>query len=249
MKLHEFIDQCAARLQSDSPEAVRARTYLEQRGLRPGTIIELGLGYCDRSQVTPDNEPNGNLFYERFVVPIRSEFGEAVAVGARSPSKAESGWWNSSTETGFYKSEHLFLLDKARRSIFEANKAYLYEGYMDGIVVRQEGLPNVVAAMGTTLGLRQIGLLRRYCEEVCVCFDADQNEAGQVAEAKSVLQLAKAGYRKLNRIRLPIGVDPDEYVRQNQVSGLLALEQPLSNTSLEDYKTFLVQYRERSGRR
>ena len=248
MLLQEFIEQCAARLQSDQPDAIRARTYLEQRGLKPDTIQELGLGYCDRTQATPDNEPNGNLFLERLTVPIRSEFGEAVAVGARSPSSAESGWWNSSSETGFSKSEHLFLLDKARRSIFEANKAYIYEGYMDGIVVRQEGLPNVVAVMGTTLGLRQIGLLRRYCEEVCVCYDADKNEAGQVAEAKSVLQLAKAGYRKLNRIRLPIGVDPDEYVQQNRVAGFLALETPLSNSSLEDYKTFLVQYRERSGR-
>lgn len=250
MLLQEFIDRCAAQLRSDNPNAVRARQYLEQeRGLRPETIQGAALGYCDWDQAGPDGEPNYKLFQGKFVVPIRAEFGEPVAIAARSPNKAEKGWYNSSADTGFTKGDHFFLLDKARRSIFEANKAYLFEGYMDGIVVRQEGLPNAVALMGTALGLRHIGLLRRYCEEVCLCFDTDPNYAGQAAEAKSVLRLASAGYKRLSRIHLPSGVDPDEYIVANGPQALVALEKPVTDDDIEAYQDFLKWYKQQMGNR
>ena len=233
MHLTEHIDQCSQAIWRD--EGGRALRYLtDSRRVDEDTIRLLRLGYCGAGQKLPDgeSEQNGYLFRNKVIVPVAAEFGDPVGVAARSTVKAETGWVNSSATTGFEKGQNLFLLDQSRRAIFEANKAYVFEGYIDGIIALQQGLPNVVAVMGTALTPRHIGLLKRYCDQLCVCFDTDQNTAGQLGAARSLLALHTYGFRDLWRIDLPKGEDPDEFILRLGVAEFKKLERPVTNNDL-----------------
>jgi DNA primase len=246
MNMAAFIEQCRQQLWDGSLESQAAVDYLlRERRLRLETIRNFGIGFCRKGQELPDGESHRNalLFEKKLVVPINDEFGVPVAIAARSPSAAKEnkGWYNSSRETGFTKEHHLFMLGTSRRDVFQQNKAYLFEGYFDGIVVYQAGLKNTCVPMGTALSLRGIGLLRRYCSEVCICFDADKNEAGQYGQAKSVLEMSRAGF-KMSCIELPLGMDPDVYVSFYGLEKLRQIEQPVTPDKLQYFSDFVAQY-------
>lgn len=246
-----FIEHCAQRLWGLEPEAGRARDYLlGERRLSANIIHEIGIGYSGRDQDPPDGEPpqNAFLFQDKIVVPIRGEFGEPVGIACRAYVKDQKGWFNTSRDAGFHKELHLFLLDKTRLEIFKRNKAYLFEGYMDGLVVRECGLPNLCVPMGTTVGLRAAGLLKRYCREICVCFDADKNKAGQIAQAKTLLEIHQTGF-VVSCINLPLGLDPDVFVRKYGVDGLYESEQRLTALDLQKKAKFVAEEMEKNRRK
>lgn len=108
---------------------------------------------------------------------------------------------------------------------------------MDALVMRQNGLNNCCAIMGTSLGYRRIGLLARYCANICLCFDTDANAAGQMGQLKSIADLAALGYGttfgSISVVDLPEGVDPDEFVTAEGLHSFLGRERVLSPRELE----------------
>ncbi|MFA5314042.1 MAG: toprim domain-containing protein, partial [Methanomassiliicoccales archaeon] len=167
----------------------------------------------------------------RIILPIYSEFGELVAFATRKPSASPgNSWWN----LPFKKSHYVFLLDKTRKYIFDSNKVYIVEGYMDAILLQQAGIRNVVSIMGTALTLRKIGLIARYCNNVCICMDADKNNAGQIAQSSSVCLFRKVDFCESISVidGLPVGVDPDEYVIENGTDKFLAMEKTLTQAEI-----------------
>ena len=134
----------------------------------------------------------------------------------------------------FRKEHHFFMFDKARRHIFEKNKAYIFEGYLDSLMLSQVGLLNSVAIMGTSLGYRKIGLLARYCDEVCLCFDNDANDAGLMGQLKSMSDLHSFGFGTVSKVVLPQGVDPDEFVVQNSLDAFLEREEKITEKDMKD---------------
>jgi len=248
MRLEVFIEACHAALLSEDTCAVKARDYLiSERGIRMDTIQRFKIGYCNDTQELPDTEPpHGRMLHNKIIVPVWSDFGEVVGCGARIPDKAEKGWVNN---TGWTKGKHLFLLNVAREAIFDANKAYLFEGYTDGIVAHQEGLPNAVSELGTALGLRLIGLLKRYTNRVCVCLDTDKESlSGQVAQAKQLLSLSEACFEELYSIQMPEGVDPDEFILKNGLRAFYEMERPVGKSDLKTCAEFIESVKEKRKR-
>ncbi|MBD9121466.1 MAG: toprim domain-containing protein, partial [Ruminococcaceae bacterium] len=49
----------------------------------------------------------------------------------------------------------------------------LCEGYMDVIAVNQAGFQNAVATLGTALTSQQASVMKRYADDVIICYDAD----------------------------------------------------------------------------
>jgi len=223
MDLDTFVQQCHEALKVDDPSNKLALNYLlAGRGLTERTLADHSIGYCSSAQPTPgESERKNAVLKGRIIVPIYEEFGKIVGLAARSPNPSESGWWN----TSFEKNNHIFLFNRSRKAIFDADKIYIFEGYMDGLVLFQEGLPNVGALMGTSLGYRRIGLLKRYCNRVCLVFDADVNNAGQRAHDRSVFELTRFLFSEISHIALPLKVDPDEFVLKHGLKEFLALEQ------------------------
>jgi len=235
MLIGDFVRECHTYLKSGRDDAVKALRYLtEERRLSASVIDQLQIGYCRRGQEvfgdTRRKAFSNRRLRGKVVVPIFSEFGAPVSVAGRSPLRSEKGWWNSS----FDKNHHIFLFNLARKHIFASNKAYIHEGYMDAGVLFQHGLLNAVALMGTTLGYRRIGLLARYCDRVCLVFDNDENDAGLLAQLRSVADLGLLGFGEVSKIDLPKGVDPDEYVTRYGIEAYLSLERTLSRRDIAD---------------
>ena len=73
------------------------------------------------------------------------------------------------------------------------------------------GLPNVVATMGTAVTNTQAHLIKRLAKEVIICFDGD--EAGAKGTLSFIDELTALGVNP-KVVRLEDGLDPDDYIRQ-----------------------------------
>jgi len=123
----------------------------------------------------------------------------------------------------------LFLMDKARVSMYSNNRVYVVEGYVDALTLYQNGLKNVVALMGTALTTRKLALISRYCNNVCFCFDVDENESGQKASDTSIILVNKYSFCDDIAVidSIPVGNDPDSYVRKFGLDSYLKHERVL----------------------
>ena len=247
MKCHNNLVEGAGR------EVSVAKEYLKKRNTSNQSIVFSKIGYCNTEWILPDSvslfgadekdEPVNESKYAyyissqlrgRLIVPVYDEFGRAVGIATRKPTFEKGNtWWN--LPSPFKKGEHLFLLNNSKKNIFEKNKIYLVEGYMDAIALQQYGLNNVVAVMGTALTSKKIGLIARYCNNVCICFDMDENESGQKARDMSIAILKKFDFcENISIINgLPIGEDPDVYVEKNGLESFLEKEVILKDSDIE----------------
>ena len=77
----------------------------------------------------------------------------------------------------FTKSKVFFGLDKSKRALLDAQSAIVCEGQLDLIACFMAGVQNVVAPQGTAFTGDHARILKRYVDEVVLCFDSD--EAGK----------------------------------------------------------------------
>jgi len=238
---HDFL------LNGSKKEIDEARSYLnETRKISDKSIHTHKIGYWPKYEPIPDEvkfygkkeedrDGNGYSYFiqNRVIVPIYDEFGKVVGFATRRPTTEPGNtWWNLSSP--FKKGNHLFLLDKSRKNVFNKNKIYLVEGYVDAIILYQEKLEEVCSLMGVHLSPRKIGLIVRYCDSICICLDTDKNRAGQDACEKAIYTLNQFGFSKsISTISLPLKEDPDEYVMKNGLDDFLSLEKKLSKKEVE----------------
>ena len=245
--LAEFMKECNRTLLTETDREVSTvKEYLvDERKLLEKSWKSHTIGYCRIGCKLPDpvrfygtsEKPEEKWDISRYVqgkiiVPVFSEFGEIIAFASRSPTSAPgNSWWN--LPSPFKKGNHLYLLDKARKSIYEKNKVYIVEGYMDALVLFQYGLKNVVALMGTAFTLRKISLIARYCNNVCLCFDTDANESGDKGKKIAITMLKKYDFcEDISTIKLPLKVDPDIFVSKEGLNAFLALEKVLTQSEI-----------------
>jgi len=247
--LNQFIKKCHNNLRDNcGHEFDVARKYLDGRNISSKSINFNCIGYCPYDEQIPDeilfygkniseldDKSNGFSYFikGKIIIPIYAEFGRIVGFATRKPSSdAGNTWWNLSKP--FYKGHHLFMLDKNRKNIFNSNKIYLVEGYIDAIILNQFGLKGVVGLMGTSLSPRKIGLIARYCNNVCLCLDVDKNMAGQDAQDEAIYSLKKFDFcENISIIEgLPVGEDPDVFVAKNGLDKFLKMEKILSDTEV-----------------
>lgn len=160
--------------------------------------------------------PNSRIydrFRNRVMFPICNDFGEVIGFSGRTLDKEAVGakYVNSPETPLFHKGSVLFGLHKSKRAIAKARTAVVMEGQIDLISSFTAGVENVIAPQGTAFTEKQARLLRRYAEEVVLCFDADN--AGQNAATKSLPILLKLGFA-VRVAQMPAGEDPDSMIRQ-----------------------------------
>lgn len=207
-------------------------SYLRNRGISYNTIKEFKLGAFPSDlrklfeKIHPEELRNRNIVYcadksvyqnYPLVIPIRDVCGNTVAIGCRwLKSEDERNKLNlpKYRNSSFVKGNVLFGLDKAIPYIRKANKAYVVEGYFDAITAHQYQMKNVVASCGTSFNNRQLMLLSRYTENVCILFDNDG--PGRMNAEKVMNKLGKNGEVKLTYAFTPSAYkDLDEYIRNN----------------------------------
>jgi DNA primase len=217
--------------------------WAHSRGYSAEEIIRSGL-----VKVKAEKEPNiadaqseiGRVpFYDRFrdrvMFPICNDLGEVIAFSGRvlSSDPQAAKYVNSPETMLFTKGKVLFGLHKAKRALIDASSAIVCEGQIDLITAFESGVKNVIAPQGTAFTDNQARILKRYVEEVVLCFDSDV--AGQKAAEKSLPWLLGAGL-SVRVATMPEGHDPDSLIREE---GPAAFVEQIENAS--DFFDFQIE--------
>lgn len=227
-------------------------SYLTNRGIDEYIIKTFGLGFAPEGWdnlykhllqlgFTEDEMVEANLiskskrgtyidrFRNRIMYPILDSGNRVIAFGGRTMDSSIPKYLNSSDTIVFNKGDNLYNINKIKEA--SSNKIVLVEGYMDVISLYKSGINYSVASLGTAFTERQAKLIKRYAEDVYICYDSDQ--AGIKATDRAIDILVSQNI-KPKIIRLEKGMDPDDFVRKY---GKLAFELEMTNAiSYLDYK-------------
>lgn len=231
-----------------TPEGKPGLDYLRRRGLDPKTIRHFGLGYSPDSGFALVNHlkklgytqeelvqsdmvrrsQKGNL-YDRYrgrvMFPIFDLRGNVVAFGGRILTDEKPKYLNTSDTPVYHKSSGLFAMNFAKNS--SSRQLILAEGYMDVIALHRAGFTNAIASLGTALTEEQARVIRRYADEVVICYDSD--EAGRRATQRAIPILKNAGLL-VRVITVPGGKDPDEFFRSDPKDGPLRFKRLIQHS-------------------
>ena len=128
--------------------------------------------------------------------PICDEQGRVIGFSGRvlSGDEKTAKYVNSPETPIFTKSKIFFGLDKSKRAILDAGFAIICEGQLDLIACFMNGVQNIVAPQGTAFTDQHARIIKRYANEVVLCFDSDN--AGQNAIVRSLDHLLASGPRR-----------------------------------------------------
>lgn len=239
--------------------------YFHSRGLEDATIEKYGLGWAPSSRhaltdaakaagykdeylletglcaaYDSDNRLH-DRFYDRVVFPIHSMSGRVIAFGARTLKSKEEGkpyakYVNSKESDIYVKNKSLYGIWFAKNEMARKDKCYLVEGYLDVLSMHQLGITNVVASSGTALTEGQIGLIKRFTQNVTIMYDGDS--AGIHAALRGIDMLLREGMN-VKVVLIPDGDDPDSYSRKHS---LAEVEEFLAAAEMDfvDFKSSLL---------
>ncbi|GAA3289291.1 DNA primase [Arthrobacter citreus] len=198
-----------------TPGAQAARDFLQERGFDPAAAAHFGVGYApqgwdsllkhltDKGFTREELAGTGmfstgsdaSRFYDRFrgrlIWPIRDLTGAVIGFGARKLYEDDKGpKYLNTPETALYKkSQVLYGIDLAKRSIAKDRQIVVVEGYTDVMACHLAGITTAVATCGTAFGEDHIKIARRLLSddgsggEVIFTFDGDA--AGQKAALRA----------------------------------------------------------------
>ena len=218
------------------PAGGAARAYIQKRGIAADTQKRFRLGYApegwralqdflahdgvaaadaERLGLVGVNERGRyDFFRDRVMLPVFDRQKRVIGFGSRllDPEAKDRKYVNSPDSPLFHKKECLYGLHVGLPAIRKTGTAIVVEGNFDVLALHEAGVEEAVAPMGTALTTEQIGLLSRVARRVVVIFDGDV--AGKRAAEKAVPLFVDADLD--GRVaRLPVGQDPDDFVRQN----------------------------------
>jgi len=231
-EMHRELANYYYRYLMKTPQALK---YLSDRGLTAKTIKQYGLGYSPnhwdfalrylseknfteaemlKAGLISKNDRGNRYdrFRNRIMFPIVNVRNQVIAFGGRQFLEDHGPKYLNSPETPiFSKSYELFNLNLAKKQLSQ-RKILLVEGYMDVISLYQHGVFYACAALGTAFTSYHAKLLKRYADEVILCFDGD--EAGQNATLKAI-NILKNTVLDVRVLTLPLEDDPDTYIRKH----------------------------------
>ncbi|TFF38257.1 DNA primase [Mucilaginibacter psychrotolerans] len=222
-------------LETDEGQSI-GLSYFRERGFTNDTIKKFELGYSPDQweafsgaairngyqeeflvesglSVKRDNGTLYDRYRGRVMFPIHSFTGRVIAFGGRTlkTDKAVPKYVNSPESEIYHKSNILYGLYFAKKSIREEDNCYLVEGYADVLSVSQAGIENVVASSGTSLTVEQIKLISRFTKNITILYDGDA--AGIKASLRGLDMILEQGLN-VKVVSFPDGHDPDSYVRK-----------------------------------
>jgi DNA primase len=190
-------------------------SWARAHGYQARDLITSGLAKTrdDAESAQVESSRAYDRFRGRIMFPICNDVGEVIAFSGRLLKEAEGAakYLNSPETPLFRKGSVLFGLHKTKRALIEASCAVVCEGQLDLISLFEVGITNVVAPQGTAFTENQARVLKRFVNEVILCFDADT--AGQKAAERSLDALLQNDL--IVRVaEIPAGEDPDSLVRR-----------------------------------
>ncbi len=222
-------------LETDEGKSI-GLSYFKERGFRDDIIKKFELGYSPdvwdaltQSAITEgyniqfleetgltirkENEKFYDRFRGRVMFPIHSFTGRVIGFGGRTlkTDKAVPKYVNSPESDIYHKSNVLYGLFFAKKSMRDEDNCYLVEGYADVLSVHQAGIENVVASSGTSLTIEQIRMIGRFTKNITILYDGD--DAGIKASLRGLDMILEEGLN-VKIVLFPDGDDPDSYVQK-----------------------------------
>ena len=209
------------------------KEYVKKRQFDMKTITKFGIGFANgkthlfdhliskgfskeeilKSGILIEND-RGKIydrFYSRLIFPIFDIRDRIIAFGGRVLDKSLPKYVNSQENEIYHKGKTLYLMNFAKRN--KQDRIIIVEGYMDAIALQKSGFDNAVASLGTALTDDQARLLKKYTDNVIICYD--QDSAGQNATLRGLDILHKRGINvKVLKLDKPDVKDPDEYINK-----------------------------------
>ncbi len=206
--------------------------YIEKRGIEMRWVKNFGLGYAPESWndltdamaakgfsqeemitaglMKPGKNGHGgyDAFRNRLIFPVIDIRGNVIAFSGRIIGEGEPKYLNSPETPVFSKRSNLFAINLAKKS--KAGYIILTEGNIDVVSLHQSGFDSAVASLGTSFTDEQARLIKRYADEVVLCYDADT--AGRKASDRAIGILQKLDMR-VRVLELQGAKDPDEFIR------------------------------------
>ncbi|WP_422486504.1 DNA primase [Gudongella sp. DL1XJH-153] len=258
-KLYEMNKEAARYFHNNLMNNKKPREYLAKRGITAEIARKFGLGYATENWdgllkellvkgyseedlvkaglagIRKDKSGYFDKFRNRVIFPIIDTRGRVIGFGGRVLDESLPKYLNSPDTKVFNKGYHLYGLNLLTGNT-DRKKILLVEGYMDVISLYTGGVPFAVASLGTALTKSQGKLLKRYGDEVLICYDSDKAGIKATLRAIDVLRELEIDPRV---VFLPEGMDPDDFIRENGQ----AMFQKKINTALSyiDFKVYMLK--------
>jgi len=236
LEIHEQLTQRWQNCLASEAAGQMARDYLEKRGVSAEAIKLFRIGAAPENWDDTVNWAKSKNFpleiveqagliikkeetgrhYDRFrgrlMFPICDEQGRVVGFSGRvlSGDEKTAKYVNSPETAIFTKSKIFFGLDKSKRAILDKGYAIICEGQLDLIACFMGGVQNIVAPQGTAFTEQHARILKRYGNEVVLCFDSDN--AGQNAIVRALDHLLGAELAVRVAV-VPAPHDPDSFIK------------------------------------
>lgn len=225
-----------------------AMKYAETRGLTLDIIKRFGIGYANGELPSADieflkraglaSEKGNSKFMGRLIFPIIDVRKNVVAFAGRALDKNNPAKYiNSPNTLVFNKSYNLFGLNLAKSSSDKA--MILVEGQMDVVSLHKYGFTSAVASCGTAITEGQAKLIKRYKDEVIICYD--QDSAGREATNKAI-SILKEAHLKVFVATWKDAKDPDEYIQKFGKEEFRKILKNADDSNLYEYKILAKDY-------
>lgn len=209
-----------------------AINYLKTRGLSSSIVNKFMLGFAkdswddlinyseykgydrnDLEDIGLIKKSTQGKYYDKYrnriIFPIINHYGNVIGFGGRSIDDQMPKYLNSPESSIFKKRYNLYGLNVYKRQ--KKKDIVLVEGYMDVIALNNHGIDYAVASLGTALTNDQAKLIKRYADNVYICYDSDG--AGIKATDKAVDIFLNEGIVP-KVIVLDDGLDPDDFIKK-----------------------------------
>ncbi len=160
-----------------------------------------------------------DAFRNRIIFPIFNRTGRVLGFGARTfhGESDQPKYLNSSDTPIYHKSQVLYGMNFAWKSIKEKDCCMVMEGYTDVIRMHSLDQINTVASCGTSLTAEQVSAIKRFTKNVILIFDGDN--AGRKAMVRNG-ELCLSTGMNVKVMMLPEGKDPFDFFNKDTVGSI-----------------------------
>lgn len=178
------------------------------------------LGYTNKEMLDAGvvKSRNGKIYDAvagRLIFPLIDIMGNVIGFCGRLLKNANFAKYLNTADTMlFSKGKTLYGINLVKKRKNEDAKnpikyMIIVEGQMDVVSLHKAGFNTAVASMGTALTIDQARLIKRFCDNVFICYDGDF--AGKKATIKG-LEILKDEGLNVKVMNLPEGYDPDDVI-------------------------------------